>query len=155
MVDIPNYEGLYKIDVYGNIYSVKREIMKKKHISRGYFAVVLVGKDCKLHHEFVHRLLAKTFIKNERNLPCVNHKDEDKLNNDLSNLEWCTVAYNNTYNDLHKRNGKKISVAIQKNGGAWNKGKKGIASQETRKKISDSCKGRPFQGNQYTKIKNQ
>ena len=45
----------------------------------------------------VHRLVAQAFIPNENNLPCVNHKDENKMNNTVDNLEWCSVAYNNAY----------------------------------------------------------
>lgn len=45
----------------------------------------------------VHREVAKAFIPNPNNLPCVNHKDEDKLNNNFSNLEWCSHRYNTTY----------------------------------------------------------
>ena len=51
----------------------------------------------------IHRLVAKTFIPNPYNLPQVNHKDEDKTNNCVENLEWCTQSYNMNYNDGQKR----------------------------------------------------
>lgn len=43
----------------------------------------------------VHRLIALTYIPNANNLPSINHKDENKLNNHIDNLEWCTIKYNN------------------------------------------------------------
>lgn len=66
--------------------------------ANGYFVVTLNNKSYK-----IHRLVALTFIPNPYGYPQVNHKDEDKSNNSVSNLEWCTSQYNNTYNDKHYR----------------------------------------------------
>lgn len=55
----------------------------------------------------VHRLVAIAFLDNPRNLPFVNHKDEDKLNNYASNLEWCDRKYNNNYGTRNQRTAKK------------------------------------------------
>lgn len=51
----------------------------------------------------IHRLVAKHFIPNPQSLPCINHINEDKLDNRVSNLEWCTVDYNNKYNGRQEK----------------------------------------------------
>lgn len=48
-------------------------------------------------------MIAETYIPNPDNLPCVNHKDHDRSNNDVSNLEWCSYEYNNEYSDCQKK----------------------------------------------------
>lgn len=141
----------YKIDKCGNIYSVKTHKLLKPHLSYGYYAITFI-KEGKQYHKYLHRLLAETFIPNPNNYPCINHRDENKLNNKLDNLEWCSYKYNNSYNNLNKRRGKAISATIHKNGGPHNKGKH--ISEETRQKISNSCKGRGFFGNQYVHLQN-
>lgn len=52
---------------------------------------------------FVHRLVALAFIPNINNLPCINHKDENPLNNRMENLEWCTIEYNLKYGTRQER----------------------------------------------------
>ena len=107
---IRNYEGLYEIDELGNVYSLRRnKIMSPVMINSGYKTVKL-SKDNHLTRYLVHRLVAETFIPNPDNLPCVNHKDEDKLNNSVENLEWCTYQYNNSYNNKGDRISKAKSV---------------------------------------------
>ena len=60
--------------------------------------------------EQIHRLVALTFIPNPNNLPEVNHKDEDKTNNKVSNLEWCTHKYNSSYGERNR----KISATLSR-----------------------------------------
>lgn len=101
--DIPDYEGLYQVSSLGNVKSLKREtnnqsckedkILKLRLHKNGYYCIVLY-KNHKSKELLVHRLVAKTFIKNKNNLPCVNHIDGNKQNNCVSNLEWCTASHN-------------------------------------------------------------
>ena len=96
MKDIKNYEGIYAITEDGKVWSYKNNKWLKPIKVKGYLRVQLC-KEGKRPAYLVHRLVAETYLPNPNNLPCVNHKDEDKTNNDVSNLEWCTVAYNNSY----------------------------------------------------------
>ena len=113
--DIQNFEGYYKVSNMGRVKSLKRTVRRgnntltiKESImvptpnSRGYLRVTL-SKDGKRKQMFVHRLVMENFVPNSNNYPCINHKDENHINNKLENLEWCTYSYNNTYNDLHHR----------------------------------------------------
>lgn len=61
----------------------------------------------------IHRLVAHAFLPNPNNLPQVNHKDENKSNNDITNLEWCTAKHNLSYNDLQKRSHQKQKRRIK------------------------------------------
>lgn len=50
----------------------------------------------------IHRLVAEAYLDNPDNLPCVNHKDENRSNNSVNNLEWCTLEYNTKYSSCKK-----------------------------------------------------
>ena len=106
--DIKGYEGKYQISSLGRIKSLKRKNVTTTHIIKprldknGYLLINLSMNNHKNTFK-VHRLVAETFIPNPDNLPCVNHKDENKTNNKITNLEWCTVKYNNAYNNRYKR----------------------------------------------------
>ena len=102
--DIKGYEGLYQISNTGKVKGLKRNKVLKLILQRsGYYYVDLQRK-----RRLVHRLVAEAFIDNPDNLPEVNHKDEDKVNNDASNLEWCTSKYNANYGTRNKRRAKPI-----------------------------------------------
>lgn len=93
--DIKNFEGLYKINNKGEIYSTKSN-KKIKPIKQhtGYYHVSLC-KNGKIYQKRVHRLVAQTFIPNFLNKPDVNHIDMNKSNNCVENLEWVTKKENN------------------------------------------------------------
>ena len=95
MKDVCGYEGLYKVDENGNVFSVRNnKLLKRMMFPSGYEYVHLCNGKGKTKLFRVHRLVAETFIPNPNNLPEVNHKDGDKLNNNIKNLEWCTNLEN-------------------------------------------------------------
>ena len=104
----PNYE----VSNFGRIKSLnykcsgKEQIMKLK--KDDYLRIQLFnnGKDKFFQ---VHRLVALAFIPNPDNLPIINHKDENKYNNKVENLEWCDIQYNNCYGTRLERVRKKMS----------------------------------------------
>jgi hypothetical protein len=106
--DIQDYEGLYQVSNLGRVKSLYKQgtILKPQINNRGYYFVMLY-RNGKYHHALVHRLVATTFIPNKENLPQVNHRDEDKSNNVVSNLEWCDNLYNNLYHDKSAKTGVK------------------------------------------------
>lgn len=110
--DIPGYEGLYQVSNRGNVRSLNwgnrgiiRNLYLKKH-NRGYRHVELT-KNGQRKAFTVHRLVATVFIPNPNKHPSINHKDEDRTNNRVENLEWCTHSYNVRYSDARRsRKGK-------------------------------------------------
>lgn len=106
--DIKGYEGLYQVSNEGRVKSLnykrtgkEKTLCPKKH-NKGYLQIQLMNGDRNKTYT-IHRLVAEAFIENPNNYPCVNHKDEDKQNNNVDNLEWCTQKYNMQY--YYIRNG--------------------------------------------------
>ena len=106
--DIPKYDGLYQINIYGEVRSLERKVLgakgqcqriaygkiKKQTLrANGYYAVGL-WKDNKQKIEYIHRLVAIVFIPNPNNLSEINHIDGNKTNNKIENLEWCDGSHN-------------------------------------------------------------
>lgn len=110
--NIEKYPG-YQVSNLGRVRSLNYRrtgqvmVLKPRKNNWGYLQVILC-KDGKQKTCTVHRLVAIAFIPNPDNLPCINHKDENKENNCVENLEWCSVAYNNTYANRHKKVAEKL-----------------------------------------------
>ena len=105
---IPGYEGLYEVDSCGRVFSSKTGEQKKQSVTDTGYKVVSLYKDGKYKHIKVHRAVAMAFIDNPNNYPVVNHKDEDKTNNFVENLEWCTQRENLVYGTARKRAAQKL-----------------------------------------------
>ena len=105
MVEVPNYEN-YLVDRKGNVYSkFSKRFLTPKKDKEGYLSVAFYGGE-KPKYFKIHRLVAMMFIPNPDNLPQINHKDENKANNSVENLEWCTGKYNVNYGTRNERAGK-------------------------------------------------
>jgi hypothetical protein len=104
--DVVGYEGLYQVSNLGRVRSFGFDKWHKGKIIKGCFdgkkkyLFVSLHKEGKSKGFNIHRLVATAFIPNPNNLPQVNHKDENKENNCVENLEWCTSIYNTTYNNV-------------------------------------------------------
>ena len=125
--DIKGYEGLYQVSNFGRVKSLPRTIISQNHFnffqktikekilsapkSAGYPIVTLYKNGVSKIYK-VHRLVTETFIPNPNNLSQVNHKDEDKTNNCVENLEWCDSKYNVNYGTRNKRIGEKQSIPV-------------------------------------------
>jgi len=142
--DVIGYEGLYKISNMGKVYSIPRNGTKggilspKKHNGRHR---IQLSKNNKLKTYGVHRLVAIAFIENKNNLPEINHKDENPINNYVDNLEWCTRKYNINYKTRTARASKTKSIAICQyslNGVLLNKYESAIVA-ETKYGFSSEC----------------
>ena len=118
---ITGYEGLYEVSDIGRVKSLwhgKEKILKPGKNNCGYLLVSLY-KDGHVKKLTVHRLVAEAFIPNQNNLETINHKDEDKTNNTVSNLEWMSLKDNINYGTHNKRasetqiNDKNKSKSVQ------------------------------------------
>ena len=111
---IKGFENIYEVSDQGRVKSIGYgdvRILRPIRDQDGYLLVNLYKngekKMCK-----VHRLVAQAFIQNPDNLPQVNHKDENKTNNYVQNLEWCDSKYNNNYGTSNQRRSEKLSKPV-------------------------------------------
>ena len=100
--EVDGYNGRYEISNLGRLRSFAQDSKNGKiktgnKETKGYLAVVLYDSEGNKKCYKMHRLVANAFIDNPDNLPQVNHKDENKENNSVDNLEWCTNDYNCHY----------------------------------------------------------
>lgn len=108
---IDGYNG-YFVSNKGRVKSTKQgkeHILKPGTLHCGYKFVILYKYKYKGKQQTVHRLVANAFIENKDNKPFVNHKDENKANNDATNLEWCDNEYNVNYGTRNQR----TSITLQ------------------------------------------
>ena len=108
--DIDGYEGLYQISNKGRVkrlYKASERILKPRDNGRGYLRVHLTKENTSKHIR-VHRLVARAFIPNPDNLPEINHRDENKKNNCVENLEWMRHIDNCNYGTRNERISRKI-----------------------------------------------
>ncbi len=127
--DIPEYEGLYQVSSLGRVKSLSRSIRKKngyrttkerilKPSFSNEYCRVLLSNGLNKKHYSIHRLVAAVFLINANNLPCIDHIDGVRANNNVNNLRWCTHKENSNYTVTKKRQkeakkGYKIPVEVR------------------------------------------
>lgn len=160
--NVKGYEELYQVSNYGQIRSVdrfvgyrykgKQRIYKGrllKQVERNGYLSVSLSKGNIIKQKSIHRLVAETFLPNPSNLPLVNHIDENKKNNMVSNLEWCSCAYNTNYGSGRKKQAEsqqKIVLQYDKDGNLLNQYPSAtiaaLKNGYNLKTISQCCRGR-------------
>lgn len=157
---VVGYEGLYEVSNLGRVKSLDYNKTGKERVLKGGrakgYILYIFNRGGKRKYITGHRLVAEAFLPNPENLPQINHKDEDKTNNAVWNLEWCDARYNTVYGTGLKRmvearinNGGKTApkpvVAEDKEGNkyyfksATEAGKKGFSKQSL---ITECVKGK-------------
>ena len=132
----------YKIYSNGQVWSQFKQGWMQPALNT-YFFVTLVNWEGKSKKEMIHRLVAKAFLPNPDNLPVVHHKDENKLNNDVSNLEWTTYSQNSLYSS-HNGHTKALIMCDKKT-------HQEIKRFESRKEALQFL-GCPYEGGHFTKV---
>lgn len=123
--DIPGYEGLYQVSNKINVKRVehkrydRNQLLKERKLKiiypkNNWYPYLSLCKDGKADNVMIHRIVGLTFLLNPNNYPCINHKDGNKTNNSVKNLEWCSYSHNNKEAirlGLHPKLDTRIKVA--------------------------------------------
>lgn len=112
MKDIKNYEGLYAITSCGKVWSYRSNKFLTPTKSKNGYLSVLLSADKKQERFYIHRLVREAYISNPLGLPQVNHKNENRTDNFINNLEWCDAAYNINYGARNEKTSKKRSIPV-------------------------------------------
>lgn len=148
--DIKGYEGKYMVSTEGRVKSLNYKnssgsnILKQGLDRYGYKQLTLYLNGIKKTFK-IHRLVAETFLENPTNLPQINHKDENKQNNTVSNLEFCSASYNINYGTRNKKTSDKLKVIRKTTGvisGENNPMYGKHHTEETKRKLSEAHKGK-------------
>lgn len=110
--DIEDYEGLYQVSNFGRIKRVTTGRILKGGKNKDGYLLVRLYKNSIGSTKGIHRLVAKVFIPNPENKPEINHIDEDKTNNKVSNLEWMTAKENTNHGTRNGRMSRSKSIPI-------------------------------------------
>lgn len=113
---VKGYEGLYEVSSFGRVRSIgkggsgnsKMRIMSPRVTTKGYLSVQLWNNGIGKNHK-IHRIVAEAFIPNWFDDTQVNHRDENKHNNHIDNLEWCSSKYNSNYGTRNERITEKMT----------------------------------------------
>lgn len=101
---VVGYEDTHLVSNLGRVYSLLSNKVLSPYISnKGYYMVMLNHGKKDRHGKTVHKIVAEAFLDKPEGCEIVNHKDENKLNNSIDNLEWCTHFYNNQYSGVYEK----------------------------------------------------
>ena len=132
----------YEVSNRGKIRNIHTKKEKSTRVTAKGYVVATLKENGIRSSKYIHRLVAEAFISNPKNLPQVNHKDENKQNNNVENLEWCNAIYNVNYGTGIERRTKKIKGITKNNKSVIQKDKDGniinayISTEEAGRKLN-------------------
>lgn len=133
---VVGYEDTHMVSNRGRVYSILSDKVLNQYISnKGYCMVMLNHGGQDRHGKTVHRLVAEAFICNPNKHPVINHKDENKHNNCVDNLEWCDYAYNVAYSHTQEKAVQAKRKMVYQYDMNWNL----IHSYESSREVQRKC----------------